>query len=141
MTTPQPDRIALYFEHFLPRHIVSIGLDKMDAFTTTFGFVIDDHPDGHWVFRFERGTLVETRRGQTPDADEAFRYHMNTDAFWDVVGGQSDPRTVFLEGRAEINGDTEQALKAGMILAQFTQKHPYPKDLAAGVIPGEVCDA
>ncbi len=140
MTTPQTDPIAQYFESFLPQRIASLGLDEMDSFTTTFGFVVDDHPDGHWVFRFERGSLVETRRaGPENDADEAFRYRMNTDAFWEVVGGQNDPRAVFLEGRAEIIGDTEQALKAGMVLSQFSRQHPYPKDNRLHTAGG--CDA
>lgn len=123
------DRIAQFFEQFLPQHIGSLGLGEMYSFTTTFGFVIDDLADAHWVFRFKQGMLIGTIRvSDGIDTDESFRYHMNQDAFWEVVGGQDDPRAVFLSGRAEIVGDTEQALKAGMILSQFSQKHPYPKE-------------
>jgi len=131
------DRIAQFFESFLPQHIASLGLGEMDSFTTTFGFVIDDIRNGHWVYRFEHGVLKETKRVDiNQDGDESFSYHMDQVAFWEVVGGQDDPRAVFLSGRAEIVGDTEQALKAGMILAQFSQKYPYRMDQSANLADG-----
>jgi len=131
----QAELIANFFERFLPEHIGSLGLSEMDSFTTTFGFVIDDLPDGHWTLRFEHGTLIETPQARSPEhQDESFSYHMNGDAFWMVVGGQDDPRNVFLSGHAEIEGDVENALKAGMVLAQFSQMHPYPKPQADGGI-------
>jgi len=127
--TEQSDRIAHFFEHFLPERIATLGLEEMDSFSVNFGFVIDDLPDGHWVFCFQHGVLVETQRAiSTPGQHESFSYHMDTDAFWQVVGGDDDPRSVFLSGHAEIIGDVEQALKVGMILAQFSRVHPYPHD-------------
>lgn len=136
--TYKTDQITQYFESFLPQHIASLGLGEMDSFTTTFGFDIDDIPHGHWVYRFEHGVLKETKRVDiNQDGDESFSYHMDQEAFWEVVGGQDDPRAVFLSGRAEIVGDTEQALKAGMILAQFSQKHPYQMDQFANMVGGE----
>jgi len=124
--TPCP--IAHYFERFLPERIASLGLGAMDSFTTTFAFVINDLHAGRWTLRFEHGSLIETTRaGSTQRSCEDFSYHMDSDAFWDVVAGQGDPRDVFLSGRAEIVGDVEQALKTGMILARFAQVHPYPK--------------
>gem|GEM_PF-4060789 len=120
------DPVAEYFGRFLPERIGTMGLDTIESFTTTFAFVITDIPDGTWICRFDRGHLAGVRRW--PDADEAaFAFRMDSDAFWDVVGGQIDPREVFLSGRADISGDAERALMVGMILAQFTRRNPYER--------------
>jgi predicted lipid carrier protein YhbT len=52
--------------------------------------------------------------------------------YWDAVAGRTDPREVFLSGRAEVFGDVERALKMAMILHAFNTEFPYrPQEAAA----------
>lgn len=114
---------AVYFERFLPNHIPNSQVARVASLTTTARFVIEDIPDGHWVCRFENGQLTGVHRGQNGIAEE-FAYRMDEAAFWEVVTGTIDPQTIFLDGRVEITGDIEQALKMGAILQAFNQEHP-----------------
>jgi len=124
--TTQEDRVAAFFDCFFPERIESLGLCQMESFTITFAFVVNDISDGCWVIRFTHGEFAGIeRQSDTMMGSESFAYQMDSDAFWDVVCGKGDPRNVFLSGRAEIVGDVEQALKVGMMLAQFSQMHPY----------------
>ncbi|MCA9310193.1 MAG: SDR family oxidoreductase [Phycisphaerales bacterium] len=115
---------AVYFEQYLPHRVADSRIARLAALTTTVRFAITGVPDGEWVCRFDAGQLVEVRRGCN-GLREDFTYRTGLDGFWDVVTARVDPQQVFLEGRAELSGDIEQALKMGVILREFNLEHPW----------------
>lgn len=121
---PALDPVSAYFESFLPDRLPRSGLAEMTSLTTTFRFIVDDVADGEWVCSFQEGRLAGIKRGAN-GVKEDFAYRMGSPAFFDIVSARVDPQEVFLEGRAEVSGDIEQALKMGMIFQQFNREHPY----------------
>ena len=118
---------ATYFEHVLPERIARSRIARLAALTTTVCFDIADVPGGTWLCRFEKGALTDVRRGG-PAQHADFTYRTRLDGFWDVVTARVSPQQVFLEGRADMSGNVEAALKMGVILEEFNREHPWPGD-------------
>lgn len=120
----ETNAMAPYFENFLPQQFARWPLSDMECLSASFSFAIADVTDGEWLLRFREGRLADVLRGgKGPRAD--FGYRMGEGAFWDLVSGRVEPQEIFLDGRAEVTGDMEQALKMGVLLAQFIREHPY----------------
>jgi nucleoside-diphosphate-sugar epimerase len=128
----RPHPCADYFERHLPEQVERSEVARRAAITATVRFVLEDldADAGIWTCRFEAGRLAWTRRGaDAPVAD--FGYRVDSRGFHDVVGGSLEPHRVFLEGRAEIEGDVERALMMGVVLEEFNRCHPWrPEDAA-----------
>lgn len=123
---------ARYFESFLPSRVARSQVAEMTAVSATVRFVIEDEPNGEWTCRFERGALMEVRRGKN-GVREDFGYRTSRDVFCEAIRGQVHPQEFFLTGRAEIFGDVERALKMAMILHAFTNEFPCEVGTAAHV--------
>jgi nucleoside-diphosphate-sugar epimerase len=121
---PPADAYARYFEGHLRDRIDQSHVARMAALTATVRFVIEGVDRGEWVCRFEAGRLVRVQRGPN-GVREDFGYRTSSGGFWDVVTARLDAQQVFLEGRAEMTGDVERALKFGFILRDFNREHPY----------------
>jgi hypothetical protein len=62
---------------------------------------------------------------------EDFGYRLDQQTFWQAVRGELDPQQAFLNRRAEVFGDVEQALKMAMVLNMFSREFPYGIDDSA----------
>ena len=118
-----------YFFDFLPRNIRRSVVAGVNSLTTTVRFIVEGNREDQWVCCFERGALVRIHRGQN-GIREDFSYRTDPESFWEVVSGRRDPQSVFLDGRAEIHGNHEDALKMGTLLQQFARECPFPQGRA-----------
>lgn len=130
-TAASPDGDAplydAYFMSYLPGRVGRSKIARMTGLSVTMRFVIEDVPGGQWACRFERGRLTAVHRGANT-LKEDFSYRMRSDVFWEAIGGGVHPQAVFLEGRARVAGDTEQALKMAMILHGFNNEFPCDRE-------------
>ena len=123
MTDSSPTDCELYFEHFLPARVPHSHIARITAMDVRVRFIIEDHPDGDWLCSFEGGQLTRVLRAAR-DVHADFGYRTDTRAFWRAISGAAHPQEFFLEGRADVFGDVERALKMAMILNAFSREHP-----------------
>jgi thioester reductase-like protein len=114
---------AHYIEEFFPRAarqsmLASLPLD------VTIGLEIG--AVGRWTCRWDRGELIEVRRGTLGSADVGFR--MEPATFDAVVRGGLSPHDAFLSRDIEIVGDVEKGLKLAVLFGRFVQEVPYEPD-------------
>jgi thioester reductase-like protein len=112
---PAPD-FAHYLECVLPGRVRQSSLARLlppDLF-----FTLDVHGagGGRWSCRWSDGAM-SVRRGLDPDA--AVTYRIESSALDDLLRGRQTPQKAFFDGRIEIDGDTEKALKLVPIIEQF----------------------
>jgi nucleoside-diphosphate-sugar epimerase len=112
-----------YFMSYLPGRVGRSKISRLTGLSVTMRFILEDVPDGQWVCRFERGLLTAVHRGENT-YEEDFSYRTHSDVFWRAIGGGVHPQEVFFDRKAEVSGDTEQALKMAMILHQFNKEFP-----------------
>lgn len=115
---------AAYFEKFLPRHVGRSRVARMTGLSATVKFVIEDEDNGQWLCRFDDGQLTHVRRDGASSGGEDFAYRSDRVSFWKAISGRVHPQELFLNGRADITGNMEQALKMAMALHAFTQEFP-----------------
>ncbi len=114
---------AAYFEAFLPEHVARSRIARMTGLTAIVRFIIEDEENGEWVCRFDGGRLAGVERGRN-GVQEDFGYRTTREVFWESISGRTHPDELFLTGRAEIFGKTEQALKMAIILHEFAREFP-----------------
>jgi nucleoside-diphosphate-sugar epimerase len=121
-----PHACVAYFRRHLPTQVAASEIARRAGITATVRFVLEDLPEdeGTWTCRFERGRLLWTRCGRSAPVPD-FGYRLDSQGFTDVVGGRVDPMQVFLDGRAEIEGDVERAMMMGVVLEEFNRTHPW----------------
>lgn len=123
-----------YFMSYLPDRVGRSKIARMTGLTVTMRFVLEDVPNGQWCCRFERGELTAVHRGEN-HFEEDFSYRTSSDVFWQAIAGGAHPQTVFLERRAHVTGNTEQALKMAMILHGFNNEFPCGRDTLKQEVP------
>jgi nucleoside-diphosphate-sugar epimerase len=119
-----------YFEHYLPWAVPRSRVARVKALTTTARFVLSGARERRWVCRFESGRLVESLRGGD-DRGVDFSYRVTQAAFGDIVTGRQTMQDVFFKGKADIIGDTFEALKMVSIMSEFIREFPV-----TGAAPG-----
>ena len=112
-----------YFEEFLPRTVPQSKVAQVDALTTVVRFVITEPTEWAWMCRFEKGQLAEVCEGRD-GLTEAFGYRISYDAFKDAVAARTPLQSIFFDGRADMFGDIDQALKMVSIMRQFLDEFP-----------------
>jgi hypothetical protein len=121
-----------YFREFLPQAVPRSRVARIDALTTVARFLIDGCDDGEWVCRFEQGELAQATAGPN-GLQAAFGYCLSLDEFTDVVTGRRPVQDTFFEGKAEMFGDIDQALKMVSIIEKFVAEFPVRDH---GDVPG-----
>lgn len=126
----RPQRLAgntseytAYFTDFLPAHIARSQVAQMSGLTVSIRFIIENNGDNHWVCCFDKGRLIGVHHGPNT-VREDIAYRCGDDVFWEAVAGEVHPQEAFLDGRAEIVGDVELAMKMAMILHAFNREFP-----------------
>jgi len=112
-----------YFEEFLPQAVPQSKVAQVEALTTVVRFVITDPAERTWMCRFEKGRLAEVREG-CDGLKETFGYRISYDAFKDAVAARTPLQSIFFDGRADMFGDIDQALKMVSIMRQFLDEFP-----------------
>jgi nucleoside-diphosphate-sugar epimerase len=113
-----------FFEEFLPKKLPHSKVARMAAVSATVRFVITDAPNAEWVCCFDRGKLAHMHRGCN-GVREDFGYRVDRHTFLEAVSGRLDPQHAFLNGKAQLYGNIEQALKMAMVLHLFMQEFPF----------------
>jgi nucleoside-diphosphate-sugar epimerase/predicted lipid carrier protein YhbT len=116
-----------YFRSYLPDRVSRSKIARMTGLSVTMRFILEDVPNGQWVCRFERGVLTAVHRGENTFKED-FSYRTRSDVFWRAIAGGVHPQAVFLDNRARVTGDTEQALKMAMILHGFNNEFPCDRE-------------
>lgn len=112
-----------YFEEFLPWAVPRSTIAEMKTLTTAVRFVVDGDSCGEWVCRFDAGRLVEVHHGENGMVEE-FGYRMSSEAFHGIVTGRIALQAAFFEGRAEMSGNTDRALRMVPIMSSFLKEFP-----------------
>eukprot|EP01065_Artemidia_motanka_P006128 TRINITY_DN129_c0_g1_i8.p2 TRINITY_DN129_c0_g1~~TRINITY_DN129_c0_g1_i8.p2 ORF type:complete len:111 (+),score=63.87 TRINITY_DN129_c0_g1_i8:61-393(+) len=66
--------------------------------------------DAKWVMDLKAGKVYKG------EADAACTFKMEEATFLQLVGGKADPMQLFMEGKMELDGDTDVAMKLGKVL-------------------------
>ena len=118
-----------YFSTFMPARLPRSGVARIHALTTTVRFAIEGEDDEQWVCRFERGQLVDQRKGRGGPTG-VFGYRIRRSGFQDIVTGRQTVQSIFYRGDADLVGNTLQAMKMAPIIEAFIREFPVrPRDL------------
>jgi thioester reductase-like protein len=110
-----PD-FAHYLERVLPGQLRQSSLAPGLPRDLHFALDIRGAGGGPWSCRWADDTL-SVRRGF--DAGASVIFHIESTAFEDLLRGRQTPQKAFFDGRVEIDGDMEKALKLALFIEQF----------------------
>ncbi len=105
-----------YLEHILPMRMRNSPL--AEALPDGLIFVLDVRGPGggQWSYRCADGSL-RVWRGRAADASVAYR--MEVPALADVLQRRQTAQQAFFDGRIDIEGDAEKAMKLALLIEQF----------------------
>ncbi len=118
---------AHYLERILPERLRQSSLARVLPRDLHFVLDIRGAGGGQWSCRWSDDRL-SVRHGLDADADVIF--HIESSAFEDLIHGRQTPQKAFFDGRIEIDGDKEKALKLALFIEQFLAEsadHPAPR--------------
>jgi nucleoside-diphosphate-sugar epimerase len=118
---------AEYLERILPGRLRQSSLARVLPRDLFFVLDIRGAGGGQWSCRWSDDTLA-VRRGLDADADVIFR--VESSAFEDLLQGRQTPQNAFFDGRIEIDGDKEKALKLALFIERFladSSGRPVPR--------------
>jgi nucleoside-diphosphate-sugar epimerase len=118
--------LARYFQKFLPQKILQSKIGRTRQLAVSVRFSIGKRPEGQWWCRFEEGRVVAAEPAGDQRADVT--YKTGESRFWAAAAGEITAAELFLSGEAQIEGDTERALKFAMILEEFVREFPYSRE-------------
>jgi thioester reductase-like protein len=112
----EANELAHYLESILPARMQVSPLGE--ALPPGLLFVLDVRgPNGgQWSFRCDRRSL-RVWRGRAAHADVA--YCLDAPALADVIHRRQTAQHAFFEGRIDIEGDAEKAMKLALLIEQF----------------------
>jgi thioester reductase-like protein len=110
-----PD-LANYLENTVPEQVRLSPLAEALPRDLHFALDIHGHGGGQWSCRCGDRTL-SVRRGL--DASPALTFRIEAATFVDLIRGRQSAQKAFFDGRIEIDGDVEKALKLAMLIEQF----------------------
>jgi len=113
-----------YFETFLPDRLPHSSIGVIPALTCTVRFALIGTPDEEWILRLSQGRLVCAPPGVHAESSE-FGYRMDRQTFRAAVRGDLDGPAAFMNGRVEITGDVERALKFAVLMQAFNRESPF----------------
>jgi nucleoside-diphosphate-sugar epimerase len=122
--SPREPDCARYMERFLPEQVQRSTLARVFPAGLCFALDIRGPGGGQWSCRRDPGGRIEVRRG--PEAGAAVTYRTDPASFGALVRGRQTVQSAFFEGRIEIEGDMETALKLAALIEQFLAESPYP---------------
>jgi thioester reductase-like protein len=121
---PQESPHTHYLEQFLPERAQHFLLTHQLPIDLHFALDIRGPGGGRWTYRLAGGVVVEQKHG--PDTGAAVVYRTDAATFARLVRGRQTLQEAFFEGRIEIDGDLERALKLAFLFQQFLAEYPYP---------------
>jgi len=113
-----------YLERVLPGQMRQLSLARLLPPDLLFALDIRGAGGGQWSCRWADG-MLNVRRGL--DTDAVVIYRIDSSTFEDLLRGRQTPQQAFFDGRIEIDGDMEKALKLALFIEQFlteTSNHP-----------------
>jgi nucleoside-diphosphate-sugar epimerase len=125
-----PD-LAHYLECVLPEQMQQSSLARLLPRDLLFALDIGGAGGGQWSCRWADRNL-SVRRGL--DAEAVVTYRIESSTFEDLLRGRQTPKKAFFDGRIEIDGDMEKALKLALFIEQFLAEssvHPAPRTEAS----------
>ena len=111
--------VARYFNEFLPDAADKSLILRAVGMTISIRFDVGGQS---YQCKFERGELEHVEPGQNLDVDVV--YGCEEHVFWEVVSGRADVQRLFLEGRADVEGDLEKGIKLAVVLSAFGREFP-----------------
>jgi thioester reductase-like protein len=120
--THTPD-FAHYLECVLPGRLRQFSLAHALPRDLHFALDIRGACGGQWSCRWMDDNLI-VRRGL--DADAVVIFRIESSAFEELLQGRQTPQKAFFDGRIEIDGDTEKALKLALFIEQFLAESSTP---------------
>jgi thioester reductase-like protein len=112
---------AHYLEFVLPEQVRRSPLAHALPADLLFVLDIQGPTGGQWSCRCEDGVL-SVHRGAECAADVTYR--MDAGTFDHLIRGRQSAQKAFFDGRIEIDGDMEKALKLAMLIEQFLAENP-----------------
>jgi nucleoside-diphosphate-sugar epimerase len=108
---------AHYLEHLLPERARHSPLVHALPAGLVLAFDVRGPGGGVWSCRRVGDCCLEVRRGLDPGAAVVYRIDVST--LDDLIKCRKTPQTAFFDGRIEIDGDVEKALKLAVLIEQF----------------------
>ncbi len=124
--TRTPD-LGRYLEEILPGQIQQSTIASALPRGLQFALDIRGPGGGQWACHCGDRTLA-VRQG--PDPGAALTFRMDVPTFDSLLSGRQTAQKAFFDGRIEMDGDMEKALKLAMLIEQFLAQrpeHPYSK--------------
>jgi thioester reductase-like protein len=113
---------ADYLERVLPGQVPHLPLMQALPAGLLLALDIRGPGGGAWTYRWSGAAGMEVRRGL--DTDAAVVYRTDAMTFGRLIRGQETAQGAFFEGRIEIDGDMEKALKLGFFIEQVLAAVP-----------------
>jgi thioester reductase-like protein len=108
--------LARYLQHLLPARMRRSSLAQALPPGLLFALDVRGLEGGQWLCRCGDGTM-RVQRGVADDA--VLTYRVDAPTLESLIRGVQTARQAFFDGRIEIDGDMEKAIKLAMLLEQF----------------------
>lgn len=124
---------ADYLERVLPAQARDLPLMRALPAGLVLVFDVRGPGGGTWTCRWSSEDGMEVNRGLAAAAAVVYRIEAAT--FDRLIRGRETVQTAFFEGRIEIAGDMEKALKLGFLIEQVLAAVPYAPDGVEEALP------